>query len=145
MWAWRTGPPVCAAFAVSSMGTEPPIASAFAAPDFILLAAALEPQIGCLAYFGQKGQLFAALLRGLASDLGISAGSEPSRELLSDLQLHRRRRAPERLGVGVDGDELDATDALINHPVDGIAAATAYTNNSDLCKAFCLVVHFRSS
>ena len=38
---------------------------------------------------------------------------------MSDLDI------AERLGVGVDRDELDAAQLLLDHPVDGVAAAAA--------------------
>jgi hypothetical protein len=40
----------------------------------------------------------------------------------ADLHLGRSETARERLGIGIDGDELDAADALANHVVDGVAA-----------------------
>jgi hypothetical protein len=40
-------------------------------------------------------------------------------------------RQEERLGVGVDGDELDAAEAELDHPVDGVHAATADTDDLD--------------
>ena len=37
----------------------------------------------------------------------------------------------ERLRVGIDGDELDARKASVDHPVDGIRAAAADTDDLD--------------
>ena len=34
-----------------------------------------------------------------------------------------------RLGIGVDGDKLDAADALLDHTVHGVGAAAAHANN----------------
>ena len=69
--------------------------------------------------------LVAVLLDRLAADLGARAGAEPARELLADLDLHVGLRVQQRLRVGVDRDELDALEVLLDHAVDGVAAATA--------------------
>ena len=45
----------------------------------------------------------------------------------------------QRLGIGVDGDKLDALQAFVDHAVDGIAAAAAHTHDFDAGKGFDLV------
>ena len=67
----------------------------------------------------------AILFDRLASDLGTRAGAEAARELLADLDLDVGLRREQRLRVGVDRDELDALEMLVDHAVDGVAAATA--------------------
>ncbi len=67
----------------------------------------------------------AVLLDGLAADLGARAGTEPARELLADLDLDVGLGVEERLRVGVDRDELDAFEVLVDHAVDGVAATAA--------------------
>jgi hypothetical protein len=53
------------------------------------------------------------------------ASAESASELLPDLDLDVRLRTEQRLRVGVDRDELDALETLLDHAVDGVAARTA--------------------
>ena len=69
--------------------------------------------------------LVAILLDRLPADLRTRAGAESARELLADLDLHVGLRGQQRLRVGVDRDELDALEVLLDHAVDGVAAAAA--------------------
>ena len=52
--------------------------------------------------------LVAVVLGGLAPDLGVGAGAEPTRELAADVELHVGVADEQRLRVGVDRDELDS-------------------------------------
>ena len=52
-------------------------------------------------------------------------------ELAADVELDVGVAHQQRLRVGVDGDELDALEALLDHPVDGVDAATADTHDLD--------------
>jgi hypothetical protein len=61
----------------------------------------------------------------------MSAGAEPARELVADLQLDVGVAHLERLGVGVDGDELDALQAGVHHAVHGVRAAAADPDDLD--------------
>ena len=69
--------------------------------------------------------------RGALADLGVAAGAEAARELLAELQLHRREVRAQRLRVGVGGDELDAGQAGRDHRVDRVAAAAADADHLD--------------
>jgi hypothetical protein len=64
-------------------------------------------------------------------DLGIAAGAEPAGEVATDVELHVGVAHQQRLGVGVDGDELDALQTGVDHPVDGVDAATADADDLD--------------
>ena len=75
--------------------------------------------------------LVAVVLGGLAADLGVGPGAEPARELAPDVELHVGVAAEQRLGVGVDRDELDALQAGVDHPVDGVASAAADPDHLD--------------
>src|SRR5690606_29701423 len=66
------------------------------------------------------------LLDRLAADLGARARAQPARQLLPDLDLDLRPRVLQRLRIRVDADELDALQLLVDHAVDGVAAATAH-------------------
>ena len=59
------------------------------------------------------------------------AGAEALGQLGADLQLDGRRVRPQRLKVGVGDDELDALEAGLHHPVDGVAAAAADAHDLD--------------
>ncbi len=65
----------------------------------------------------------AILLDCLAADLRPRAGAEPARQLLADLDLHVGFVVEERLSIGVHRDELDSADVLVDHAVQGVAAA----------------------
>src|SRR6266702_1059146 len=65
----------------------------------------------------------------LAADLGARTGAEPARQLLSDLHLHVGLVVEQGLRVGVDGNELDALESLVDHAVQGVAAATAHADD----------------
>src|SRR5207245_852330 len=67
----------------------------------------------------------AILLDRLTADLGPRAGAQPARELLADLHLDVGLVVHQGLGVGVDGDELDAVEPLVDHTVERVAAAAA--------------------
>ena len=76
-------------------------------------------------------QLIAALLGGAQAARRVAADAEPLRQLVADADLQLRRRELQRLRVGVDGDELHARDLFGDHPVDGVAAASAHAYDLD--------------
>jgi hypothetical protein len=81
----------------------------------------------------QLADAVAVLVRGIASDLGLRAGTEAARERAAELKLRARSRATERLRVGVCTDEFDAAKAANDHVLDGVAAATADADDFDDC------------
>src|SRR5581483_6410133 len=68
-----------------------------------------------------------------APDLGIGPGTEASRELAADVELHVGVAHQEGLGVGVDGDELHALEARVDHAVDRVDTAPADADHLDQC------------
>ena len=82
------------------------------------LARGDEDHVGALEHLFD---LVAVLLGRLAADLGIAAGAEATGELAADVELHVGVAHEQRLGVGVDRDELDALEAGVDHAVDGVA------------------------
>ena len=70
--------------------------------------------------------------RRLAADLRVAAGAEALGELRAELQLDRRPALAQRLQVGVGGDELDAAQLGVDHPVDRVAAAAADADHLDV-------------
>ena len=75
--------------------------------------------------------LLRVVLGGLLADLGVGAGAEPAGELAADVELDVGVAHQQRLRVGVDGDELDALEADLDHPVDGVDATAADADDLD--------------
>ena len=75
--------------------------------------------------------LLRVVLGGLLADLGVGAGAEAAGELAADVELDVGVAHQQRLRVGVDGDELDALEADLDHPVDGVDAAAADADDLD--------------
>ena len=70
-----------------------------------------------------------------APELRVGAGAEAAREALADVDRDVGVRLLQRLHVGVDGDELDAGDAGLDHAVDGVDAGTADADDADQRRA----------
>ena len=81
--------------------------------------------------FEHLGDLFAAFLGSALADFWVATGAKPFGQLIANAQAHRRAREHQRLRVGVDGDELDALDAFIDHTIDRILAAATDTDHLD--------------
>ena len=77
------------------------------------------------------GDLLGVFLCGTLADAGIAASAEAARDLVADADLVGGVRLQERLGVGVDGDELHAHQLRADHAVDGVAAAAADPDDAD--------------
>jgi hypothetical protein len=75
--------------------------------------------------------LLGVLERALPPHLRVAAGAEAAGERRAELHLHRRAALAQRLQVGVGGDELDAAQPGVDHPVDGVAAAAADAEHLD--------------
>ena len=87
--------------------------------------------------------LLRVVLCGASADLGIRAGAEAARELASDVELDVGVAHQQRLGIGVDGDELDAAQAEFDHAVDGVDAAAADADDLDHCEIVLVRCHVR--
>ncbi len=74
----------------------------------------------------------AALLDGLGAHARTRARAKPAREVAPGLDLDVGLVDDERLVVGVDDDERHPLDALLDHVVDGVAAAAAHADDGDL-------------
>ena len=92
------------------------------------LAGRDEHQVGAAQ---RRLELVARGLHGLAADLGIGAAAEAVRDLLADVDLDVGVAHVELLHVGVDGDELDALDARVDHAVHGVGAGAADADHLD--------------
>ena len=75
--------------------------------------------------------LVAALVGRAVAHLGVCARAEPARELIPDLKLDVGVAHLQRLGIGVDGDELDALETGVNHAVDRVGAPAADPDDLD--------------
>src|SRR6185312_1131696 len=79
-------------------------------------------------------QLVAALLCGGKSDRRIRTCPETARGGRPDMDLHVGVADHQRLRIGVYGDELDARETGVHHPVDGVRAAAADADDLDYCE-----------
>jgi len=75
--------------------------------------------------------LIPALGRRAGADFRIPAGAKAAGQLGPDVQLDVRIAHEQGLGVGVQRDELHAPEARIDHPVDGVRAATTDSDHLD--------------
>src|SRR5205814_3146493 len=75
--------------------------------------------------------LVPALVRRAVTGLGVRAGAEAARELGADLELDVGVAHLQRLGVRVHRDELDALEAGVDHPVDGVGSAPPDADDLD--------------
>ena len=75
--------------------------------------------------------LIAMCFGGGTAHFGVATGTQPTREVASDVEFHIGIAHEQRLRIGVDRDELDALQAGVDHPVDGIDAASAHANDLD--------------
>jgi hypothetical protein len=75
--------------------------------------------------------LVPTLAGGLLADLRVRTRAETATRACADVELQVGLRHEQRLCVRVDGDELTAAKAGLDHPVDGIRAAAADSDNLD--------------
>jgi hypothetical protein len=71
------------------------------------------------------------LLSRAGADLGITPGAEATGELASDVELHICVAHQQGLGIGVDGDELHALEAGVDHAVDRVDASSSDADHLD--------------
>src|SRR5881227_1506320 len=82
--------------------------------------------------------------RSLA-DFRVRSCAEAARGLAADVELHLCVRHQERLGIGIDGDELDAPEACLDHPVHRVHAAAADPDHLDHGEVVLGSIHRSSS
>ena len=92
------------------------------------LARGDEDHVGALEHLLD---LLAVVFGGLAADVGVGARAQTAGELAPDVELDVGVAHQQRLGVGIDRDELDALESLFDHPVHGVDAAPADTDDLD--------------
>src|SRR5947209_2907899 len=63
----------------------------------------------------------------------VRPGTQPVRELGAQLDLYRRLRHLQRLQIGIGDNKLYTLNSSRDHPIHGIAAAAAHTNDFYLC------------
>ncbi|BFO20735.1 hypothetical protein SHKM778_71230 [Streptomyces sp. KM77-8] len=85
--------------------------------------------------------LLAVVLRGLAADGRVGSGAESAGEFTADVELDVGVAHQQGLRVGVDGDELDALETDLDHPVDGIDTTAADTDDFDDCEVVLRCCH----
>src|SRR5262249_18653417 len=82
---------------------------------------ALEGVLHLIARFGGRA----------GPDLGVGTGAEALGEVVADADLDVGVAGLESLRVGVDGDELDASQPSVDHAADGVRSASAYAHDLD--------------
>src|SRR5579872_1900378 len=92
------------------------------------LAGGDEHHVGALQHLLD---LLEVLLCGLAPDLRVASGPKSAGELPPDVELDVCLAHEQRLRVGVDGDELDALQTGVDHPVDGVDASATDADHLD--------------
>ena len=92
------------------------------------LARGDEHHVGALEDFLD---LVAVVLGGLSTHFRVGAGTEPTSELAADVELDVGIAHEQRLGVGVDRDELAPLESGLDHAVDGVATAAADAGDLD--------------
>ena len=78
--------------------------------------------------------LVARFVGGSEADVGIRAGAQALGQLVTDVQLDVGVAHLQRLRVGVGRDELDSAQAGVDHPVDGVGASAADSDDLDDCQ-----------
>ena len=101
-------------------GTTGPGAAALAGGD--------EDHVGALQ---DLLDLFPMLVGRVAADLGIGSGAQAASGLAPDVHLHFRVGHQQGLRVGVHGDELDAPEACLDHPVHRVHSTAADADDLD--------------
>ena len=75
--------------------------------------------------------LFLVVFGRVLADVGVGARAEATGQLAADVELDVGVAHEQRLCVGVDGDELNALEADLDHAVDGVNTATANADDLD--------------
>jgi hypothetical protein len=65
---------------------------------------------------------FFSLLSGAFADLWVHPGTKAAGEIFANMDLLFSERLVEVLGVGVDGDKVDAAHLALDHVIDGVIA-----------------------
>jgi hypothetical protein len=92
------------------------------------LARGHEHHVGALDDFFD---LFGVVLGRLAADIRVGAGAEAPGQFAADVELHIGVAHQQRLGVGVDRDELHALESDLDHAVDRVDTAAADPDDFD--------------
>ena len=85
------------------------------------------------------GDLVRALLSRLLAHLRLCAGTQPLRQLLSDLKQFRGLAQLKRLLVRIHPDKFHTVDFLIDHSIHSIIARSADTDHDDSCGRLSIV------
>src|SRR5262249_42960315 len=99
-----------------------------------------EDHIGTGQHFRDTITIFE---RGLPTDLGGRARTEPLRQRSAVLQRRLRLAPLHRLRAGVRRDEIHAVDAFAQHVLDGVAATAADADYFDDCALWPAVDEFK--
>ena len=85
--------------------------------------------------------LLGVILGSPTTHLGVGACAESASELATDVELDVGVAHQQRLGVGVDRDELHTPQAEVDHAVDGVDAAAADADDLDHREVVLVLAH----
>ena len=71
---------------------------------------------------------------GSCANVGVATGAQPASQLTPNIDLDFGIAHEQRLGIGIDRNELDASQAGVDHAVDGVHAAAADADDLDHCE-----------
>jgi hypothetical protein len=65
------------------------------------------------------------------ADLRVATRTQAAGCVFTEAQSNRRRRTHQRLGIGVQSNEINAAQSGFNHPINGIATTAADSQDTD--------------
>ncbi|CAB4950364.1 unannotated protein [freshwater metagenome] len=92
------------------------------------LAGGDEHHVGALDHLFD---LVAMRLGSIATHVGVATGTETAREVAPDVEFDVGITHQQRLGIGVDRDELNTLQPCVDHAVNGVDATTADADHLD--------------
>ena len=104
------------------------------------LASRDEDHVGALQRLLELGPVG---LSRLEPDFRVPTGPQTPGEVPADVQLDVGIAHEQCLCIGVDGDELDALEAGVDHPVDGVHSSAADPDDLDHCQIVLRITHHR--
>src|SRR5439155_25335658 len=86
--------------------------------------------------------LFRVLLCSLSPYAGVATSAEATSQFIANTDVVGRLSVQQRLSISIDGDELNTHHIGLDHAIDGVTAATADPNHTDLGEALKLMISY---
>jgi hypothetical protein len=81
-------------------------------------------------------EVITRLFGRFGADGRVAARAQSLGQLVADSHAVWRTGKHQCLGIGIDGDKLNAPQTLFDHAVDGVAATPTHTQHLDPCEIF---------